>query len=178
GAVTLTGGAVTLANADATTLGGANSASSLTLDAGAGVTFGSVGTDSTTVTNGLIVQGVSGSGAAGGAVGQVGTLSVGGTSSLNTGSSAITLGNSANNFGGNVAFTGAAVALASAGALSSAGTASGNLSETAGGTISEGAAGIQLTGTAGTNTATFTVTGATHDVDLGNAGNNFNGEAT
>src|SRR6185437_15101703 len=64
GAVTLTGGAVTLANADATTLGGTNSASSLTLDAGAGVTFGSVGTDSTTVTNGLIVQGVSGSGAA------------------------------------------------------------------------------------------------------------------
>src|SRR6185437_16886462 len=63
------------------------------------------------------------------------------------------------------------------GGFSTSGTESGNLSETAGSKISEGSAGIQLTGTAGTNTATFTVTGGTQDVDL-EAANNFNGEAT
>jgi len=177
GAVTLIGGAVTLANSRVTTLGGANSVSSLTLDAGGAVTFGSTSTDSTTVANDLIVQGMNGSGAAGGAVSQAGALSVGGATSIDTSNGAITLDNAANSFAGNVSFTGGAVSLASAGALSTSGTASGNLSETAGSKISEGSAGIQLTGTAGTNTATFTVTGGTQDVDL-DAANNFNGEAT
>jgi filamentous hemagglutinin family protein len=178
GPVTVTGGAVTLANANATTLAGASSASSLTLDAAGTVTFGTAATDSTNVTNGLIVQGVTGSGAAGGAVSQVGKLVVGTTSDIDAGGNAITLADSSNSFGGNVGFTGAAVTLASAGGLSASGTASGNLSETAGGTISEGSAGIQLGGTAGANTATFIVTGATHDVNLGNAANNFNDDAT
>ncbi|MHB8815155.1 MAG: hypothetical protein ACYDAE_18035 [Steroidobacteraceae bacterium] len=178
GSVTVTGGAVTLANANATTLAGASSAGSLTLDAAGTVTFGTAATDSTNVTNGLIVQGVTGSGAAGGTVSQVGKLVVGTTSAIDAAGSAITLANSNNSFGGNVGFTGAAVTLASAGGLSTSGTASGNLSETAGGTISEGTAGIQLGGTPGANTATFTVTGAVHDVNLGNAANNFNDDAT
>jgi filamentous hemagglutinin family protein len=178
GPVTLTGGAVVLANSQATTLGGANDVSSLTLDAGGAVTFGTLSTDSTTVANDLIVQGAGGSGAAGGAVTQVGTLSVGGTTDINANTRAITLGNAGNSFGGNVSFAGGAVTLANAGALSSSGTASGNLSETAAGTISEGAGGIQLTGSAGTDTATFTIAGAAGDVNLGNAANDFNGEAT
>ena len=178
GAVTVTGGAVTLANLDATVLAGADNVGSLTLDAGNTVTFGSAGADSTTVTNGLIIRGVSGSGAAGGGVGQVGTLSVGGTSNINAGANAIALSSTGNSFGSNVAFAAGAVTLAAGGGLSTSGTASGNLSESAAGTISEGAAGIQLTGTAGASTATFTVTGATHDVNLANASNNFNGDAT
>ena len=177
GAVTLIGGAVTLANSRATILGGANDAGSLTLDAGGAVTFGTTGTDSTTVASNLVVRGAGGGGAAGGAVSEVGTLSVGGTTSIDTNNAAISLDNAANSFAGNVSFTGGAVTLVSTGALSTSGTASGNLAETAAGTITEGAAGIQLTGTAGTNTATFTVTGGTYDVDLDPA-NNFNGEAT
>jgi hypothetical protein len=178
GPVTLTGGAVVLANSQATTLGGANDVGSLTLDAGGAVTFGTLSTDRTTVANDLIVQGAGGGGAAGGAVTQVGTLSVGGTTDIYANTRAITLGNAGNSFGGNVSFAGGAVTLASAGALSSSGTASGNLSETAAGTISEGTDGIQLTGSAGTDTATFTITGAAGDVNLGNAANNFSGEPT
>src|SRR6185312_243462 len=128
------GGAVTLANVSPLVIAGASSAGSLTLDAAGQVTFGSTSTDSTTVANNLIVQGVTGSGPAG-AVTQVGTLSVGGTTSINANTSNITLDNTGNSFGGNVSFAGGAVTLASAGGLSSSGTASGNLIETAGGSI-------------------------------------------
>jgi hypothetical protein len=137
GLVTLSGGAVTLANADATTLAGSDNAGSLTLDAGAGVTFGSASTDRTTVTNGLIVQGVSGSGAAGGAVSEVGVLSIGGTTSINTGTHDITL-LQANTFTGEVSFSGQNVSVStSGGSLTSSGTAGGNLVERAEGSSAD-----------------------------------------
>ena len=178
GSITATGGVVSLANTLSTTLAGADTASNLTLDSGGAVTFGTASTDSTILSGALVVQGLSG-GAAGGTVSQVGKLSVGTTSNIDTGANAITLGNSANTFGGNVSFNGAAVTLAAdANGLSSSGIASGNLSETTAGDIAEGSAGIQLTGTAGTNTATFTVSGTTHNVNLSSVANNFNDEAT
>lgn len=146
GPVILSGGTVALANADATTLGGASSATSLTLDAGAAVTFGAAATDHTTVTNDLIVQGLAGSGAAGGAVGEVGTLSVGGTTSIDAGANAINL-SQANTFGGDVTFAGGNVALtAGAGSLTASGTASGTLTEVAKGPSSDLNVGVLSAG--------------------------------
>ncbi|MGH8295533.1 MAG: beta strand repeat-containing protein, partial [Steroidobacteraceae bacterium] len=169
GPITLSGGAVTLANSDATTLGGATRAGSLTLDAGGAVTFGTAKTDSTPVANGLIVQGAMGSGAAGGSVSEVGTLAVGGTTSIDAGANDIAL-NQLNTFGGNVSFAGRNVALtAGTGGLTSSGTASGNLTEIAKGpssnlsvgTLSAGGdalliAGSSILGTSAQATVTAT----------------------
>src|SRR6185437_14609110 len=129
---------VTIANSAAagTTLAGTNAASSLTLDAGGAVNFGTVGTDSTTVTNGLVIQGLNGSGAAGGAVSQVGKLVIDGSSSIDAGSSAITLSNASNAFTGALTLTGGAVTLANANDTTLAGTSSAsNLTLDAGGAV-------------------------------------------
>jgi filamentous hemagglutinin family protein len=169
GAVTVKGGAVTVADVDAIILAGENSAGSLTLDAGGAVAFGAASTDSTTVDNGLTVRGVNGGGAAGGAVSQVGTLSVGGASTIDAGANDITLG-LANGFGGDVAFIGHNVTLGGGGgALSSSGAASGNLTETSA-SLSQGGV-LSVAG----DTALTTNGGA---ITLKNAANTFAGPVT
>src|SRR6185312_5328780 len=121
GGITLSGNGVTVANTAGTTIAGASTAGSLTLDAGGAVTFGAAGTDSTTVTNGLVIQGLSG-GATGGAIAEVGTLKVGTTTSINAGANDISLSNPANNLVGRITLTGGAVTLADVSAITLAGS--------------------------------------------------------
>jgi filamentous hemagglutinin family protein len=168
GPITLTGGAVTLANSEGTTLAGANSAGSLTLDAGGAVIFGTAGTDTTTVTNGLIVQGLSGSGATGGAVSEAGSMSVGGSTAIDAGARGIALSNTANAFAGPLTLIGGAVTLANADATTFAGASNmANLTLEAGGAVNE-------TGTLSVSgTSTLQATG--NAITLGNSGNSFGG---
>ncbi|MGH8294288.1 MAG: beta strand repeat-containing protein, partial [Steroidobacteraceae bacterium] len=145
---------VTLANSAAggTTLAGTNTASSLTINAASAVAFGAASGDSTTVTGALIIQGAGGSGAAGGAVSQVGKLIVGGTSSIDAGTSAITLSSASNAFTGDVTLAGGTVNLYNS---ATGGT-------TLAGTNTAGALTLSGTGQIGQSAgSTLTVAGAT-----------------
>ncbi|MGH8301125.1 MAG: beta strand repeat-containing protein, partial [Steroidobacteraceae bacterium] len=204
GSITLTGGAVTLANSKAITLAGTNSASSLTLDAGGAVAFGSTGTDSATVTNALIVQGLNGSGAAGGAVSQNGTLSVGTTTSIDAGTHNVTLANSGNSFTGALTLTGGAVTLANSLNTTMAGTnGASSLTLDAGGAVAFGTASGDTTTVTGTGAliiqgvggsgaaggavtqlgnlvvgGTSSIDAGTHAITLANTSNSFTGALT
>jgi filamentous hemagglutinin family protein len=106
GAVTASGGAVSLTDAGALTVDGTTTAGALTVT-GAGVTFGA----GTTTVNGAL--GVTSTGA----ITQSGKLIVTGGSTLDAGANAITLADGTNHFGDTVSATGGAVSLSDVDAM-------------------------------------------------------------
>src|SRR5690606_32959068 len=105
GVVDITGGAVTITDANALTLG--------TVTAGqlAATSTGHLDLGNSTVTGSLVAR------SNGGAIEQSGALQVGGTSTLDAGTGDITLANTGNDFAGAVDIAGGAVAITDANAL-------------------------------------------------------------
>ncbi|MBW8759264.1 MAG: filamentous hemagglutinin N-terminal domain-containing protein [Burkholderiales bacterium] len=145
GAVTATGGAVTIVDADAMSVHLA-SATSANLTATAGV----LGVDGTTSAGDLTIAGqgiVFGGGSTSvhgaltansgaGTLAQTGNVAVTGTTTLDAGSAAITLANPGNDFAGAVTAHGGAIALTDINALTAHVTGSGDAALVAGGLLS------------------------------------------
>ncbi|MFC3148159.1 filamentous hemagglutinin N-terminal domain-containing protein [Piscinibacterium candidicorallinum] len=190
GAVSVTGGAVQLADANA--LSATLNAASASLTAGGaltvtGSTTGSFASSSAALSFGTLNVGTTLGSTATGAVTQTGALSVGGTANVNAGANNITLANAANNFAGATTLTGGTVQVTDAnalaavinaanatvnagGALSLAGAVSGNLAATAAGPLTQTAA-LSVGGTSVLNAGSNAIT-------LANAGNDFGGTVT
>src|SRR5690606_19339474 len=138
GVVDITGGAVTITDANALTLG--------TVTAGqlAATSTGHLDLGNSTVAGSLVVR------SNGGAIGQSGALQVAATRTLDAGAGDIILANAGNDFGGAVDITGGAIVLHDANDLAIAGLASGTnqaVSLAAGGTLDLDVASLD-TGTA------------------------------
>lgn len=162
GAVGITAGTVSIADAGALTIGGGTGA--LTVTAGA-LTFSTLNAASIAAT-------------AGGAITQSGDLTVAGAASFAAGANAITLDRAGNDFQGTVALSNSganAVSLATSGALqlAASGVGSGTLSLTAGGHITQtGAITCRFRGA-----ITLGLTAAGSDIIL-DASNSLNGTVT
>ena len=156
GAVSLTGGAVSITDANALTLGTLATGALTAVSTGAlNLGQGAVGGNLVATSNG-------------GAITQSGGLTVAGTSSLDAGASSITLANAGNDFGGAVSLSGSSASIADANALT-LGTVSlggGSLVVTASGAITQ--SGSITAGAASFNAGSNPIT-------LANPGNDFSG---
>ncbi|MFC4729827.1 beta strand repeat-containing protein, partial [Coralloluteibacterium thermophilus] len=174
GPVSLTGGAVTIHNANALTLGTLDVTA---LDAASG---GALGLGQGDIAGNLTAN-------AGGAVSQSGALAVGGTTTIDARGNSIDLGDAGNAFGGMVSLSGGGAAIASAGRLQFGTLAVGGLTATSNGELILGRGIVSGTLSATSNggrvaqSGALNVVGPAHidagsgAIELSNAGNIFSG---